>query len=160
MRARKVTGMLLVLLLLSLGAQGRRGRARSRTKSRVQIGLPITGKYRDPESDQYYNNSDGAKILLASHFDYEYMLGHKIVFVCVAKGTPRPHITWFKDSIELYAHSNLHVHEWKIKPDKVKSKLEIDPAAQMDAGLYECSADNKYSVDRRSFKTDFSIAFD
>jgi hypothetical protein len=54
----------------------------------------------------------------------------------------------------------LQVHEWKIKPDKVKSKLEIDPAAQMDAGLYECSADNKYSVDRRSFKTDFSIAFD
>lgn len=24
----------------------------------VQIGLPITGKYRDPESDQYYNNND------------------------------------------------------------------------------------------------------
>jgi hypothetical protein len=50
--------MLLVLLMLSAGAQGRRGRARSRTKSRVQIGLPITGKYRDPESDQYYNNSN------------------------------------------------------------------------------------------------------
>jgi hypothetical protein len=51
----------------------------------------------------------GAKILLASHFDYEYMLGHKIVFVCVAKGTPQPQITWFKDGIELYAHSYLHV---------------------------------------------------
>lgn len=24
----------------------------------MQIGLPITGKYRDPESDQYYNNND------------------------------------------------------------------------------------------------------
>jgi len=45
----------------------------------------------------------------ASHFDYEYMLGHKIVFVCVAKGTPQPQITWFKDGIELYAHSYLHV---------------------------------------------------
>jgi hypothetical protein len=54
----------------------------------------------------------------------------------------------------------LQIHEWKIKPDKVKSKLEIDPAAQMDAGLYECCADNKYAVDRRSFKTDFSITFD
>lgn len=51
----------------------------------------------------------GAKILLASHFDYEYILGHKIVFVCVAKGTPQPQITWFKDGIELYAHSYLHV---------------------------------------------------
>lgn len=30
----------------------------------------------------------------------------------------------------------------------------------MDAGVYECSADNKYSIDRRSFKTDFSIAFE
>jgi hypothetical protein len=58
MEARRVTGLLLAILLLSFGAQGRRGRARSRTKSRVQIGLPITGKYRDPESDQYYNNSD------------------------------------------------------------------------------------------------------
>ncbi|KDR22123.1 immunoglobulin domain-containing protein oig-4-like [Zootermopsis nevadensis] len=160
MRVTNVTGLLLVLLLLGPGAHGRRGRSRSRTKSRVQIGLPITGKYRDPESDQYYNNSDGAKILLASHFDYEYMLGHKIVFVCVAKGTPQPQITWFKDGIELYAHSYLHVHEWKMGTDKVKSKLEIDPATQMDAGLYECSADNMYSVDRRSFKTDFSIAFD
>jgi hypothetical protein len=24
----------------------------------MQIGLPITGKYRDQDSDQYYNNSD------------------------------------------------------------------------------------------------------
>ncbi|PSN33661.1 hypothetical protein C0J52_20986 [Blattella germanica] len=160
MKGKQMTKIVFILLLLGFGVNGRRGRARSRTKSRVQIGLPITGKYRDPESDQYYNNRDGAKILEASHFDYEYMLGHKIAFVCVAKGAPRPQITWFKDGIELYAHSYLHVHEWKIGNDKLKSKLEIDPATQMDAGLYECSADNMYSVDRRSFKTDFSIAFD
>lgn len=24
----------------------------------MQIGMPITGKYRDPESDQYYNHND------------------------------------------------------------------------------------------------------
>lgn len=29
----------------------------------MQIGLPITGKYRDPESDQYYNHSDVRKLL-------------------------------------------------------------------------------------------------
>lgn len=52
------------------------------------------------------------------------------------------------------------VHEWRIGDDRVKSKIEIDPATQMDAGLYECTADNMYSIDRRSFKTDFSIAFD
>ncbi|KAI4485444.1 hypothetical protein M0804_006949 [Polistes exclamans] len=129
---RHLTFLILLLTILLLNSResfGRRGRSRARSKSRVQIGLPITGKYRDTESDQYYNNDNGAKILLASHFDFEYVLGHKIAFVCVAR-------------------------------DKVKSKLEIDPATQMDAGVYECTADNMYSIDRRSFKTDFSIAFD
>jgi len=58
MSRRQVTAMLLVLLMLSFGALGRRGRGRGRSKSKMQIGLPITGKYRDPESDQYYNNHD------------------------------------------------------------------------------------------------------
>ncbi|KFB45335.1 AGAP001504-PA-like protein [Anopheles sinensis] len=133
----------------------RRGRARGRTKSRMQIGLPITGKYRDPESDQYYNNNNGAKITLASHFDYEYVLGHKIAFLCVARGTPRPQITWFKDGVEIFSHLYLHVHEWNIGKDKVKSKIEIDPATQMDAGVYECTADNMYSIDRRSLRPIF-----
>ena len=152
--------VLIVLLLNSQETLARRGRARGKSRSRVQIGLPITGKYRDPESDQYYNNHNGAKILLSSHFDLEYVLGHKIVFLCVARGNPRPHITWFKDGAEIYNHLYLHVHEWQEGPDQVKSKLEIDPATQMDAGVYECTADNMYSIDRRSFKTDFSIAFD
>lgn len=52
------------------------------------------------------------------------------------------------------------IHEWKMGQNRVKSKLEIDPATQMDAGVYECTADNMYSIDRRSFKTDFSITFD
>ncbi|CAG4954963.1 unnamed protein product [Colias eurytheme] len=162
----KQYSMLLRLALVALlacallPAAARRGRTRSRNKSKVQIGLPITGKYRDPESDQYYNNNDGAKILLASHFDFEYVLGHKIAFLCTAKGKPRPQITWFKDGVEIFAHHNLHIHEWLIDEDRVKSKIEIDPATQMDAGVYECTADNMYSIDRRSFKTDFSIAFD
>ena len=51
----------------------------------------------------------GARITKASHFDYEYVLGHKIVFICVAKGKPRPKIIWFKDGRELYDHDYLHV---------------------------------------------------
>ena len=51
----------------------------------------------------------GAKITKASHFDYEYQLGHKIVFICVARGKPRPHLVWFKDGRELYDHHYLHV---------------------------------------------------
>lgn len=51
----------------------------------------------------------GAKILQASHFDYEYVLGHKIAFLCVAKGNPRPQITWLKDGVEIYQHLYMHV---------------------------------------------------
>lgn len=47
-----------LLMLATPVCEARRGRGRGRTKSRVQIGLPITGKYRDPESDQYYNNNN------------------------------------------------------------------------------------------------------
>ncbi|XP_048505535.1 immunoglobulin domain-containing protein oig-4 isoform X1 [Athalia rosae] len=160
MNCSKAVILLMLLFLHCNDITAKRGRTRGRSRSRVQIGLPITGKYRDPESDQYYNNNNGAKILSSSHFDYEYVLGHKIAFVCSARGSPRPHITWFKDGTEIYTHLYLNVHEWRTGTDRVKSKLEIDPATQMDAGVYECTADNMYSIDRRSFKTDFSIAFD
>lgn len=55
-RSTVILFFLIVLLLNSQEILGRRGRGRGKTRSRVQIGLPITGKYRDPESDQYYNN--------------------------------------------------------------------------------------------------------
>ncbi len=38
--------------------------------------------------------------------------------------------------------------------------MEIDPTTQMDAGIYECYADNMYSVDKRTFRTDFVTNFD
>uniref|UniRef100_A0A336K0Q6 CSON009747 protein n=1 Tax=Culicoides sonorensis TaxID=179676 RepID=A0A336K0Q6_CULSO len=151
--------MILILMSCPVLTQRGRGRGRGRAKTRI-IGLPITGKYRDPESDQYYRNTNGAKILTASHFDYEYVLGHKIAFLCVARGSPRPHITWYKDGGEIFQHLYMHIHEWYIGDDKVKSKIEIDPATQQDAGVYECTADNMYAIDRRSFKTDFAINFD
>ena len=34
-----------------------------------------------------------------------YHLGRKISFICVAKGYPRPNITWMKDGLELDAYA-------------------------------------------------------
>ena len=115
-----------------------------------------------------------------SHFDYEFDLGHKIFFICVARGDPLPKVTWFKDGLELFSHPNVQVRrseelslecdsktdcgchclsaqvrEWRLPDQRVKSKLEIDPARQMDAGSYECKADNMYNIDSRTFKADF-----
>lgn len=122
----------ILLICFNQNVEARRGRARGRTKSRVQIGLPITGKYRDPESDQYYNNNNGAKITLASHFDLEYVLGHKIAFLCVAKGNPRPHITWYKDGNEIFTHLYMNVSTFpQNKEFKVNNVFLINLGTRM-----------------------------
>lgn len=49
------------------------------------------------------------------------------------------------------------VHEWTEGNDTIKSKMEIDPATQKDAGFYECQANNKYALDFRAFRTDYAM---
>ncbi|KAF5277808.1 hypothetical protein FQR65_LT03789 [Abscondita terminalis] len=52
-----------------------------------------------------------------------------------------------------YEHKD--VHEWPVGNDTMKSKMEIDPTTQQDAGYYECQANNQYSIDIRGFRTDY-----
>ncbi|EDV39316.1 uncharacterized protein Dana_GF25251 [Drosophila ananassae] len=107
------------------------------------------------DATHYYGHENGAKIIKSSHFEYDYTLGRKITFFCMAQGIPRPTITWFKDGAELYQHRFFQVHESHEEANIVKSKMEIDPTTQMDAGFYECQADNIYAIDRRGFRTDY-----
>lgn len=48
----------------------------------------------------------------------------------------------------------MQLHEWKTG-NQMKSKMEIDPATQADAGIYECHANNKYAVDIKAFRTTY-----
>ncbi|GAB6033650.1 hypothetical protein CHUAL_013713 [Chamberlinius hualienensis] len=146
---------LTLLMILNRSTFGQRGKGRSRIRG--QGGTQVNNPNPDPNSKmEYYNSQLGARIIKASHFDFEYTLGHKIVFLCEARGDPRPFFTWYKDGIELPYHPYLQYHEW-VNETLIKSKMEIDPATQMDAGIYECHANNQYAIDRRTFKTDFSV---
>jgi len=163
--------VLALLILVPEGNDSKTSRVRTNYKLRVgeqpigryteysQVRIPPTGKYRSDEASKFYRHPKGARITKASHFDYEYVLGHKIVFICVATGKPRPKIIWFKDGRELYDHHYLHISEWYKGKKRLKSKMEIDPATQGDAGNYECHANNKWSIDMRSFRTDYSEDF-
>ncbi|KAG7171353.1 immunoglobulin domain-containing protein oig-4-like [Homarus americanus] len=152
--------VLLLVLVVSVGVtEGKRGKGRGKKGRKNMSNRGSITKFKSEDSRAYYNHNGGAKITIWSHFESEYVLGRKIVFMCKAEGEPRPVITWFKDGIELYAHSFFQVHEWKEGKVSIKSKMEIDPATQMDAGYYECQADNKYAVDVKGFSADYSIEF-
>ncbi|CAL4124471.1 unnamed protein product, partial [Meganyctiphanes norvegica] len=128
------------------------GKRTSKTRLNVWM-TPSCGKFT-------FASDEGAKIIEWSHFESEYTLGLKIVFQCSAEGDPRPHITWFKNGLELYGHAFFMTHEWDMGEKGKKSKMEIDPATHMDAGYYECMADNQYAVDVKGFSTDFSLEFE
>ncbi|EDW70892.1 immunoglobulin domain-containing protein oig-1 isoform X1 [Drosophila virilis] len=152
--------LLLSLLLLSdlCPVQGQRSTGGRNVLRRNYTGKkPVVIQHRSQDAVNYYDHENGAKIIKSSHFELDYTLGRKITFFCMAQGNPRPTITWFKDGAELYQHRFFQVHESHPEPEIIKSKMEIDPTTQMDAGYYECQADNIYAIDRRGFRTDYAM---
>ncbi|XP_049314184.1 immunoglobulin domain-containing protein oig-4 [Bactrocera dorsalis] len=147
--------LLINCLLLSSSEAQRTVGARGVLRRNYTGKKPVVIQHRSQDAVNYYEHENGAKIIKSSHFELDYTLGRKITFFCMAQGNPRPTITWFKDGAELYQHRFFQVHESHIDADIIKSKMEIDPTTQMDAGYYECQADNIYAIDRRGFRTDY-----
>lgn len=106
-----VPSLVVVLMLVATfqEAEARRGKGARRRGKMRKTGTPRFLFYTNPKQKEYYDNPDGATIVKASHFDYEFDLGHKVTFICVATGNPIPRITWFKDGVELMLHPFMQV---------------------------------------------------
>ena len=80
-----------------------------------------------------------------------YMLIHS------SKYTPNQNIRQLTRISIAQIPCSFQVHEYKVGKDLIKSKMEIDPATQKDSGFYECQADNKFAIDKRGFRTDYTL---
>lgn len=118
--------------------------------------MRLKNEFKDKKLNLINNLLQAAKIIQASSFDYHFVLGHKIHFLCVAKGRPLPIITWFKNGNEIFNHPFLQITQWSQR-DVIKSKMEIDPSRQMDSATYQCQANNKYAIDAKTFKAEFQL---
>ncbi|KAG7155171.1 putative immunoglobulin-like 2 [Homarus americanus] len=83
----------------------------------------------------------GAKITIWSHFESEYVLGRKIVFMCKAE----------ENLVQCMSGRKARCPS--------KARWRSTQPLRMDAGYYECQADNKYAVDVKGFSADYSIEF-
>ncbi|KAL6727473.1 hypothetical protein Aduo_009345 [Ancylostoma duodenale] len=91
----------------------------------------------------FSNNEDGPRIDRHSFFKQHFRLGYKLQLFCEAHGTPRPDLRWYKNGVELRTRPGLWIRN-SVDLDTVSSHLDIDPARVLDAGEYECVANNSY----------------
>ncbi|VDM46148.1 unnamed protein product [Toxocara canis] len=93
-----------------------------------------------------------AAITRHSYFLQTFKLGHKILLTCEAEGHPTPSITWYKDGAEMHVYHTIYLSQTRLQDYKVRARLEIDPAAIGDEGVYSCLASNRHGYDLKSIK--------
>lgn len=103
--------IIIIIIIQDCCVDGRRGKSSRRRKMRKQNSKLLFHNTNSKRADYYMNadvcmlfdlilkkkfsislqtNTQGAQIIRSSHFDYEFYLGHKIIFICVATGDPLP----------------------------------------------------------------------
>ncbi|XP_068747694.1 uncharacterized protein [Montipora capricornis] len=70
-------------------------------------------------------------------------IGQTIRLNCSAKGSPLPHITWYKDNVILNVTDN-------VTKDEVISEFEISQFQPSDQATYKCVARNEYGDTRNA----------
>lgn len=160
-----------LLIVINLESPEVEGRPPRRRKLRGKENSARFIFLQNSKRKDYYNNTNGqAEIVKSSYWDVAYELGDKISLQCISVNS---NIFWMKDGQEYIGHQFSRIKESLVDRSMVKSKLDdqsrqldaatffvsskliIDPARQIDAGTYECVANNQISSDKRSFKVDF-----
>uniref|UniRef100_A0A0K0DBA1 Ig-like domain-containing protein n=1 Tax=Angiostrongylus cantonensis TaxID=6313 RepID=A0A0K0DBA1_ANGCA len=93
--------------------------------------------------DEYEYNEYGPRIVRHSFFKQHFRLGYKLKLFCEAHGTPSPDMRWYKDGVEIRLRPGIRIRA-EITANSVASHMEIDPAGVLDAGEYECVANNAH----------------
>ncbi|KHN76487.1 Hemicentin-2 [Toxocara canis] len=127
-----------------------------------QTSAQITGPKREQSGEKHFshpddegitfNEHDKAAITRHSYFLQTFKLGHKILLTCEAEGHPTPSITWYKDGAEMHVYHTIYLSQTRLQDYKVRARLEIDPAAIGDEGVYSCLASNRHGYDLKSIK--------
>ncbi|VDP30892.1 unnamed protein product [Heligmosomoides polygyrus] len=120
--------------------------------------------YHMNDDELYFSKTDqGPRIARHSFFMQQFRLGYKLKLFCEAHGTPQPDLRWYKDGVEIRPRPGVRVRfcsffvfhrlpgcgrsiqiRYVVDDDSVASHLDIDPARVLDAGEYECVANNSY----------------
>ncbi|CAJ0599495.1 unnamed protein product [Cylicocyclus nassatus] len=105
--------------------------------------IEATNQQLNDDALHFSKSNEGPRIDRHSFFKQHFRLGYKLSLFCQAYGTPRPDMKWYKDGVEINIRPGLQIRNI-IRQDTISSHLDVDPTRVLDAGEYECVANNTY----------------